>query len=83
MKKKCIFIAFGGTWSKNLSVASQFKSLADALIEKGITVISLVQGKPDIKLSGDPHIYYWPSKRPTKIKDALFFIKLLLKYQPR
>jgi len=83
MKKSCIFIAFGGTWSKNSSVASQFKALADALVEKGITVISLIQGRPDPKLSGDPNTYYWPSTRPTKIKDSLFFIKLLRKYKPR
>ena len=83
MKKSCVFIAFGGSWKNNSSVPSQFKMLADTLAKKGIKVVLLVQGAIDYEDNTYPHIYSWPSKRPTRIKDALFLIKLIKKYRPK
>ncbi|GAP18813.1 glycosyltransferase family 4 protein [Levilinea saccharolytica] len=82
MNNSCVFIAVGGSWLNNSSVPSQFKALADRLVEKGVQVVLLVQGKMDEEKSVYPHIYNWPSKRPTKIQDALFLIKLINKYHP-
>jgi hypothetical protein len=82
MKKNCVFIAFGGTWSNHSSGPSQFKALADELSRKGVLVVSLIQGKPDPRLTDEKNIYYWPSKRPTKLKDAIFLVRLILKYKP-
>jgi len=82
MNKSCVFIAVGGSWLNNSSVPSQFKALADRLVEKGVQVVLLVQGTMNEENRNNPHIYTWPSKRPTKLRDALFLIKLIKKYHP-
>jgi len=81
-QNKCVFIAFGGSWNSQARVPLQFKALADELSKRGFTVISIIQGKPDPKLANEKDVYYWPSKRPTKLRDAFFFYKLVRKFKP-
>lgn len=82
MNNRCIFIAFGGSWTSQARVPLQFKGLADELTRRGFTVVSIIQGKPDPELVNEENVYYWPSKRPTKFRDAFFFYKLVRKFKP-
>jgi len=82
MKKKTIFIAFGGSWTNQARVPMQFRELALKLEENGYKVVSIIQGMPDPQLVDEKDIFYWPSKRPTRLSDAFFFINLVNRFKP-
>ena len=65
------------------AISNYFFLLARALSFRGDKVILVL----DKQYNGSNHegsmtIYSWPSKRPTRIKDAVFFFKLCKEYQP-
>jgi len=77
---KTIFISCS---SGNNPVSKQFDALISELISLGYQVVRLIDGqKKELEKKGNPGIYTWPSKRPTKLKDALFFYQLVKQYQP-
>lgn len=61
-----------------------FKSLGEGFERKGYRVIYLWDGKiiNDYKDYNNFKIIFWPSKRPTKLKDFIFYVKLLIQYRP-
>lgn len=81
MKPCCFFI---GTPLGELSIMKQFEALAHELAARGHKVIILA---PHRKLElarhkGNPAVFIWPSERPTKLRDAWFFYKLVRQFQP-
>ena len=79
-----IVLAIGSHWDSGSSVSLQFKSLADELVKRGYQVIILIPGQKKDKVieTGNPLVYTWPSKRPTKLQDALFLRQIIKKYRP-
>jgi glycosyltransferase involved in cell wall biosynthesis len=82
--EKSILLAIGGHWDSGNSVSLQFKAIADALVTRGYKVIVLVPGQAldKVVLTGNPLVYTWPSKRPTKLQDAIFLYRIIRRYQP-
>lgn len=81
MKQRCFFI---GTPLGELSIMKQFEALAHELVARGHKVIIFA---PHRKLElarhkGNPAVFIWPSERPTKLRDAWFFYKLVRQFQP-
>jgi glycosyltransferase involved in cell wall biosynthesis len=78
---RCFFIATPGGEG---AVAYHFMALGEALAAKGHRVIMLIDGQRKEKEShaGNPLIYTWPSRRPTKFRDAYFLFKLIGKFHP-
>jgi len=79
-----VFVIATSSWKNGTAVPSHFKALGDELVRRGHQVIILVGGRAtDLeKQSGNPLVFTWPSRRPTKIKDALFARRLFSRYQP-
>jgi glycosyltransferase involved in cell wall biosynthesis len=77
----CFFIAT--SWGDN-AVPRYFRELANELAELGNQVLLLVDGQRyDAEdHSGNPAVYTWPSKRPTRLKDAIFLQRLVRQYRP-
>lgn len=65
-------------------MSRHFKALADTLVERGHNVVMLVDGnKCEAEdHEGNPAVYTWPSRRPVKLADARFLLRLILKYRP-
>lgn len=65
------------------SISNYFFTLSKELNKRGNKIIVVVdqnyQGKP---FHEELKVYTWPSKRPTKIVDFLFFYRLCKKYKP-
>lgn len=82
MRKKSVIIS--GPGSENSQVAIWIICLSQEFIKLGYEVIRVVDGqrKDLVNLNGDLKTYTWPSKRPTKFKDLIFYAKLLIKYKP-
>ena len=81
MKRRCYFI---GTPLGELSIMKQFEALAHELAKRGHKVIVLV---PHRKIewarpNDNPAVLIWPSERPTKLRDAWFFYKLVREHRP-
>jgi len=81
MTRRCFFI---GTPLGELSIMKQFEALADELAERGHKVIILApHRKMELaKANANPAVLIWPSERPTKLRDAIFFHKLLSQHKP-
>jgi len=81
---KSIVVTVGGHWSSGNSLSIQFKAIADELVSRGYRVIILVPGTRDLNDEEFENLIvnYWPSKRPTKIVDALFLTKIIMKHKP-
>ncbi|AVR43818.1 hypothetical protein C7S20_00200 [Christiangramia fulva] len=78
---KTVFLAFT---IKNSSVAEFFISLANLLSEKNkVVIFTHANEKHPFRINDRIEILIWPSKRPTKIKDLLFFLRYIRKYKPR
>ena len=61
-----------------------FRALAEELVRRGHRVVLLVDGQ-QLALEdkeANPAIYTWPSRRPTKVRDALFLYRLVKRYRP-
>jgi glycosyltransferase involved in cell wall biosynthesis len=80
-EKKTIFIAHN--WSYH-SFSAMSYYLALNLSELHRVVFFNVKGPRNgyTKINDSLEVYDWPHKRPTKLKDFLFFFKLLRKYKP-
>lgn len=82
--RKSIILAVGGHWASGNTLSLQFKAVADELVLRGYLVIILLPGSRITEEEQNENliISYWPSKRPTKIVDAIFLAKIILKYKP-
>jgi glycosyltransferase involved in cell wall biosynthesis len=81
MKQRCFFI---GTPLGDLSIMKQFEALAHELAGHGHRVIILAPHRKVelIRANDNPAILIWPSERPTKLRDAWFFYKLVRQHKP-
>jgi glycosyltransferase involved in cell wall biosynthesis len=77
----CIFIAT--SWGKK-AVPEQFFALAQELATRNYRVVLLIDGCEDrIESAGtNPSVYSWPSFRPTRLRDAFFFVRLVRQFRP-
>lgn len=80
-KSHCYFIA---TSARDRPISQHFRALSRELVERGHRVVILVdhQKKEVESHETNPAYYTWPSWRPTKIHDAIFFTGLIRKYRP-
>jgi len=78
---KTVFI---GMTIDNLSTSDYNTNVYEKFIEKGYRVVVITDGqkKELVNLESNPVILTWPSIRPTKLADALFFFKQLKIYRP-
>ncbi len=81
MKQRCFFI---GTPLGDLSIMKQFEALGRELAKRGHRVIILApHRKVELaKPNENPAVLIWPSERPTKLRDAWFFYKLVRQFKP-
>ncbi|WKZ52802.1 MAG: glycosyltransferase family 4 protein [Anaerolineales bacterium] len=81
---RCVILAVGLHWDSGNSVSLQFKAIADELVRRGYRVVLLVPGQLTDKVidTGNPLVFTWPSKRPTKLQDAIFLYRIIRKYRP-
>jgi glycosyltransferase involved in cell wall biosynthesis len=79
--RRCFFIAT--SWGEK-AVPRYFRELANELVERGHQVLLLVdRQRYDVEdHRGNPAVYTWPSKRPTRPEDALFLRWLIRQYHP-
>lgn len=78
--KKSIFISFS---LGNGSVSDYFILLAEKLRnEYKVIIFSDTEIRDDIIISCEIIVKYWPSKRPTKIADAIFLFRNIKEYKP-
>lgn len=80
--KKTIII---GSNVNNSSISKQFLTLASELSKAGHKIIFLSQSRlrTNIYCKNEDVIYLeWPSLRPTKLKDFIFFFRLVKKHKP-
>lgn len=79
--EKCIFLAF---MLNDSAVSDYNQALANELVDRGYKVVIITPYRRVNKVStnSNPAIYTWPSDRPTKLKDAIFLIKLINKHRP-
>ncbi|MGD0351661.1 MAG: glycosyltransferase family 4 protein [Verrucomicrobiota bacterium] len=64
-------------------VACHFSALARQLVTRGHQVV-MVTPHRKVELEnrhGNPAIYTWPSERPTHLRDAVFFARLVRQYR--
>src|SRR6185503_5660295 len=75
---------FIGTSWGNEAVPQHFMALSKELVRRGHRVVLLVNRQAqDIEdHEGNPSIWTWPSKRPTRFQDARFLYRLIRKYHP-
>ncbi len=66
------------------AVSKYFEALAEELVTRGYKLILITDGCKQqlINPTSNPAIYTWPSKRPTKIKDAIFLARIIREYRP-
>src|ERR1700693_4935933 len=81
MKQRCFFI---GTPLGDLSIMKQFEALGHELAKRGHKVIILAPHRKVemARPNENPAVLIWPSERPTKLRDAWFFYKLVRQYKP-
>ena len=61
-----------------------FLALAESFSKDGYRVIVIISGSPKILPTHDGIIFFkWPNKRPTKLRDFVFLLKLIKLYKPR
>lgn len=73
-----------GTSNFGSPVSDYFKELGKEFIENEYRIIFIFDGLvKKLPANTNQQLYFtWPSKRPTKIKDFVFLIKIIKKYQP-
>jgi glycosyltransferase involved in cell wall biosynthesis len=81
MKKGGCFI---GTPGGTGAVASHFAALGEELARRGHEVKMLVPRGASIssETGANPEFLSWPSSRPTKLADALFLARLIIRCRP-
>ena len=77
----CFFIS--GSWGENAN-RDRLESLAQELVCLGHEVVILLDHNQTdlVNTLQNPHVYTWPSYRPTKLRDAFFLYKLIKQYRP-
>lgn len=77
----CFFIS--GSWGENAN-RDRLESLAQELVCLGHEVVILLDHNQTdlVNTLQNPHVYIWPSYRPTKLRDAFFLYKLIKQYRP-
>lgn len=71
--------------SINSSSSSKYvRALRNAFVLHGFRVILLTDGKRThlVNKESNPIILTWPSRRPSRLKDSCFLVKLIFKYRP-
>lgn len=65
------------------AIPNYFHELAKSLVNQGNKVIIVFDGNQKKQKSNENLLFEsWPSKRPTKLKDLIFYYKLCKKHQP-
>jgi len=66
------------------AIPDHFRALANELVRRGHEVVLLPwgAGAKEQARSGNPAVVPWPSKRPTKLQDAMFLLKLIRRHRP-
>nr|WP_317631510.1 glycosyltransferase [uncultured Flavobacterium sp.] len=81
MKSNSIFLSFS---LGNTSVSDYFVSLSHEFSKEYDVVIFSDKLKPEhITFPPNIQVLYWPSKRPTKLKDGIFLYNLIKQYKPK
>lgn len=76
----CVFLGYS---IKNSSVSDYFTELSIAL-SKNNKVVIITDTNNKLKVgSKDILVFNWPSKRPTKIVDFIFLLKLVKQFEPQ
>jgi glycosyltransferase involved in cell wall biosynthesis len=80
--RSCTFV-IGTSWNKS-AVSEQMRGLGSELARRGHQVLIVVDQRriEGERQSGNPLVYTWPSKRPTRLRDALFLFRLLKRHRP-
>lgn len=79
MQKKTIFICFS---TSEGSLSDHFVQLSNQLSQNyEVVIFSDKKYKPK-NLNHSISLKYWPSKRPTQIKDFVFYLKTILQKRP-
>jgi glycosyltransferase involved in cell wall biosynthesis len=73
-----------GTSLRDLPVQRHFAALGRELVASGCQVALLVHGPVDTAVQIDPRVSVlsWPSPRPTRLADMLFFDRLVRRLRP-
>jgi len=73
-----------GTSTFGYPVSDYFKELGASFSEKGYKVIYILDGKvKNLPQNTQKLLYFtWPNRRPTQLKDFVFFYKMIKKYKP-
>ncbi len=81
LPSSCYFIAT--SWGA-MAVPDQFRALANELAGRGHQVVVLVDGQQHEAENhhSNPAVYTWPSRRPTRLRDAIFLYKLMRQFRP-
>jgi glycosyltransferase involved in cell wall biosynthesis len=75
---------FIGAPGGNGAVANHFTALGDELARRGhqVKLICAQREKEGCDQANNPAYLGWPSARPTRLADALFLARLILKHRP-
>jgi len=78
---KTVFI---GMTLDNFSTSDYFTNIYKVFLDKGYRVVVITDGQKNevVDTNSNPIILTWPSKRPTKIKDAYFLFQKIRLYKP-
>lgn len=73
-----------GTSLRDLPVQRHFAALGSELVSLGYEVALVVHGPVDETVDVDPRVsvLHWPSSRPTRFADMLFFDRLVRRVRP-
>ena len=74
---------FIATSYSDASIPNYYRKIGASLAKRGHKVVMLYDGNAIIETKNplvEEHV--WPSRRPTKLKDMLFLIRLILIYKP-
>lgn len=81
MQQKSVFLAYS---INNSSLSDYFVDLSNQFSESGYKVVVVSDKKGFQSLLHESVIVkFWPSRRPTKLKDLFFLLRLLNEYQPQ
>lgn len=81
---KTIFLGIGGHWASGNSLSLMYRGVAEELVRREWQVVVLIPGLSSDQLvtEGNPQILTWPSRRPTRFKDAIYLARLIKQYRP-
>jgi glycosyltransferase involved in cell wall biosynthesis len=79
-RNSIVFIATGLTKS---TIADYFVSLANELqFSTRVVIVTNTENQYNSSINDDVIVERWPSKRPTKFKDFIFLVRLVIKHKP-